>query len=86
MAKSVTIEVKNVDIFNGTPDAAFTCPVAIAATRALGKEVGLAASTMLVGGRHYITVPPEVTDWIRAFDVGRPVKPITFTVDVPDTL
>lgn len=58
----------------------------MAATRALGKDVGLTYDAMLVAGKEYITVPPQVTEWIKRFDTDRPVEPITFTVDVPDTL
>jgi hypothetical protein len=84
--KTVTIEVTASDIFQGRPSEAFECPVAIAAARALGKTAGLTTTSMLVGGDQFITVPPQVTEWITRFDTGQPVEPITFTVNVPDTL
>lgn len=37
-----------------------------------------------ISGTTDITFPAHVLDWHRAFMGGRPVEPITFSLDIPD--
>ena len=79
----VTITVTNKDIREGRPMNAGACPIARAAQREFPD------CQVLVGG--YINVvrkglhtnyelPPEASSFVRLFDAGMPVKPITFEV------
>lgn len=83
----VTIEVTAEDIATRA-HTAFTCPIALATSRAIdgngycdGYKVGVFARNDRAGWHKVL--PPEVQEWRRAYDAEEPVQPITFTVEVP---
>lgn len=90
MTTTVTIEVTQDDIDQGSPANCTLCPVARAASRVFpGKNVQVGRTYMSVHntplsleGYTEVLLPPEVTRFIRTFDQqGRAaVQPFTFTV------
>ena len=63
---------------------AATCPVAHAITRAAGMEarVGAILWGFPEGSPRSARLPLQVSCWIRAFDRGEEVSPITFELDL----
>ncbi len=88
----VKISVTQEDIDRGNPGMCPTCPVAIAANRILhpykcavmpignGSEMALA-----LNGEVY-DLPKKVFVFVDRFDWGKPVKPLSFYLNVPDSL
>jgi hypothetical protein len=85
----IHIDVTQNDINNGTPGLCASCPIAIAASRAMesGVRVGLVriflddftcAAPYLSAGR----MPPEALRFIDAFDHHQPVAPFSFDVEM----
>lgn len=91
--RSVTVEVTQSDINQGTKNDCFTCPVAIAVNRALGidnAEIGeYVGSGNDVDGMvvefdyNTIKLDNSVRDFIYGFDLGHDVDPIKFQLVVP---
>jgi hypothetical protein len=84
MPSSQQIEVTQADIDAGDSVSCWSCPLALAATRAFG-------CTALAGTRdiavrthrsyvHY-SLPAEARDFVVRFDRGEPVSPMTFVVE-----
>lgn len=78
----MTITVSQDDIEQGQPLKGLSCPIALAIKRATGLEyVGVGVRQYwykdLAGG----VLPPEVTEFVKAFDSGKPVEPFTFELE-----
>ena len=86
------IEITQNDIDTGNPRQSLMCPISIATKRARG----ILTDRVIVGTRHIAvfhnhrskeiySLPPEAQAFIRAFDEGETVEPITFEVErLPD--
>lgn len=61
------------------------CPVALAITRAAGEpwSVGIIVASACREFAKEIDLPREASEFIRAFDMDKPVSPFTFTLDIP---
>lgn len=96
----LTINVTQKDIDGGYRCSSFSCPIAIAATRAISSLASREARACLgvdVDGSNLLffrhdmpddlkPVPHDQHDWIVAFDDGKAnVKPFSFEVDIPDS-
>lgn len=84
--RSLRVTVTHEDIRNGEPANACRCPVARAATRALGlslddEEVTVegAIEVWTGDGWELYELPAEAVAWIEAFDAGALVTPLEFT-------
>lgn len=71
------IEVTQEDIDKGTPRNCADCPVAIAASRALGERVEVGRTFMSTANRSY-WIPREVRNFITSFDSRDTVQPFSF--------
>ncbi len=76
------IDLTQDEIDRGNPRSYTTCPVALAMRRCLklgtpGILVGIRPGIIGLADGGY-EMPKEVADFVRAFDAGKPVKPITF--------
>lgn len=83
---NMIISVTEEDIALGKKGRYRGCPVALAATRATGHEVGVTHDTIdiqMEDERIEIITPAEAKSFIRRFDHGKPVKPFTFTLSIP---
>lgn len=78
---SITIDVTQDDIGDGTAGECTRCPIAIAACRALADFCMVDAFTISIfrSGASY-PVPPEAWKFMEAFDAGLPIKPFRFEV------
>lgn len=76
------IDVTKEDIEAGKPREATSCPIALAATRAVGHQMYMGSSLLHSGDMQWFFVSPEVSGWIHDFDAGRDVEPISFEVDL----
>lgn len=82
MAK-VRIDVTAEDIAGGVACQSSRCPVARAMARALGGMVLVCANAAQYDGRT-IRLPVAVALFIEYFDLGGPVNPFGFEVELPD--
>jgi hypothetical protein len=82
---AVTIEVTAEDIARGQKFYCSNCPVALAASRALGHPVVAGANVMYVrvGGYPTLELPPVAKSFIEDFDSGENVSPFSFTLEWP---
>jgi len=90
------VEVTAEDILNGRPRQVCGCPVALAICRALGVRpedalLGVYPGEIRIWERLTLpscrlAVPPEVSQFIRAFDSGEPVEPFAFDLDLSEAL
>jgi hypothetical protein len=84
------IEVTAQDIEEGEPWNSWRCPIALAAARGRGLERGDAFVTTKEiairrpGGWDYYALPDTARAFIRAFDLGESVDPITFETTETD--
>lgn len=85
------IEVTQKHIDEGKRGEANTCAVALALTDATGysASVGTFSGTLfkidrLSGVVADFDLPKPVTKWIKAFDSGSTVTPMSFEIDLPD--
>jgi hypothetical protein len=83
--KTLTIEVTQEDIERGVKQECWDCPIALALFRTTGKEWSVAPSSCRELGTltDYI-FPAEATEFIRSFDLGYPVSPFSFKLEVPE--
>jgi hypothetical protein len=82
----IKVKVTADDIRQGRPMRQRDCPVALAMQRATGLPVRVHINTFSVGrkkGRY--PLPRAVARFVCNFDDGLPVRPSSFTVDVPAT-
>lgn len=91
--RRIRVEVTQADIDKGLPEMGPTCPVAIAIARRVGFAVWVWHQHWTpLAGRWTVTlrptpmyqVSPAATDFIRAFDHGKPVRPFTFYAQAPE--
>ncbi len=78
------IEVTAEDIENGDRSACETCPIARAAARAGLEMVNVGRHTISWGPswRNRRALPPAACSFAIAFDLGEPVQPFAFDLDV----
>lgn len=79
------VEVTQRDIDEGKTRDCTHCPVALAIARAMGlPEVHVAHDFFVAAsGGPEIKLPPEVSIFIRQFDLREPVSPFTFELTIP---
>lgn len=75
------ISVTQDDIDKGVARRCTECPVALAATRHVGKPVFVGPNYILSEPLEWDT-PSAVKEFIAAFDNGQPVKPFEFELPV----
>lgn len=80
MLSKVKVKILKEDIENGVRALCSHCPLALAVSRTLGGRWYIDGDAWQFGDRQNTlhTLPEEVIDWIRSYDRGLPVKPITF--------
>lgn len=82
------IEVTPEDIEDGMPGFGSSCPVALALRRSLDAYASYDGAESSVGeGALYVChrphpLPPLVQDFVRRFDAGRSVEPLSFDVEL----
>ena len=88
MEDQVTIIVTQEDIDNGQRMSASKCPIALAASRLLGKRVSVINRISVWHSyddnsrvASYIIPTDVLKDFLNAFDNGKPVSPITFVAE-----
>lgn len=84
----VKIEVTKEDIKNGTPQDAGKCPIALAAKRKVKNMGWVIADRLYIDGypegeEKFIDMPKKCEAFIDKFDMVKPVKPFSFTLNVP---
>lgn len=86
---TVTVSVTQEHIDHGERMRCNRCPVALAIMDAIPDVSNANVDTLgwaalHYGGSHFagMALPPEVTDFVLAFDARRPVSPFTFTAEV----
>ena len=94
MSRTVVVEVTAEDIASGVAQKCEHCPIAIALRRAAGSaRAYVDGSDIFVSpvfdGDEPSDIwneagecPQSVTEFVNAFDDGKPVKPFTFTVEL----
>lgn len=90
MTKRVRVEVTAEDIERGRRKGPCSCPIALAARRALGCYVNVQPRTIRLAGATVCSLPMVAQDFIMRFDrrmwswsKRRPVKPFAFTLKLP---
>lgn len=84
---TVTIDVTAEDIRSGVPHKCFDCPVALAMLQATGSHYhvgGSCARKWNDGNSKPVRLPREAVLFIEDLDLGRPVAPFSFTIDLPE--
>ena len=80
------IEVTQEDIEQGWPSSTTHCPIALAVKRTLQREVEVYMASIVLSPaspyRQRIWVG-EIKDFVRDYDAGWPVQPITFDLEIP---
>lgn len=86
---TIPISLTPADIDGGVRGACGSCPIAIAAARAglVEPDIGMYAGAgyvlhRMAHGLRYTKLPAIATAFIEAFDLGKPVSPISFNVDI----
>lgn len=84
--KRVKVKVTQAHINEGKKHEPSSCPIALAITDATGEQwcagttyVRRCTQQLELG----IRLPPSVMAFIETFDLGQPVKPFAFTLEVP---
>jgi hypothetical protein len=77
------IEVTYEDIDLGQPGDPHRCPIARAATRALGADAVVVVGIISLPHGPPITLPKEAHEFYLEFDEYHPVAPFTFEVEAP---
>lgn len=82
----ITVEVTALDIKRGTRNTLSQCPIARAIRRLKFKDVSIGGTARFTKGsgknalRLVFDIPKAASTFIGRFDLGKPVKPFTFTV------
>lgn len=87
----IKIEVTKEDIEKGTREKCSTCPVALAVNRHLAKQFFVKAFRFSVDVwqneprtlKYYCNPGHAIDEFIRYFDMGLPVQPFSFDLDIP---
>jgi len=90
----ITIDVTRQDLAAGIPGEPCTCPIAVAALRAMPFLTGIWVDETHIeldaGYGPYdgaaIPLPPLARESISRIDAGDAVEPFSFDIDVPDEL
>lgn len=82
----VKIDVTARDIRRGRPWRADACPLFLACDRLLRDVETVYFCVAFQGSEDYVDLPPRAMDWVNDFDLGNPVKPFSFTLNVPAKL
>lgn len=82
----ITINVTQEDINAGKRNACELCPVALSVKRMFPKRTIYVDTRYIVIDLLGFVIPIEARDFITAFDAGRPVKPFSFPLEIPDGL
>ena len=77
----IRIVVTQGHIACGIRSSTASCPVATAASQALGRKVLVDGVNMEIDGALYV-LPGNVLEFIYKYDSGNDVEPITFEVDL----
>jgi hypothetical protein len=79
----VLVEIEPLDVELGSPNLCGFCPVARALARLTHTPwlVHEDKCRPLLGPHEYVALPPEASAWIRAYDRGERVGPISFSID-----
>lgn len=93
-AMTITVEVTQRNIEEGIRLSCAGCPVALAMNRATGLEWSISGWQMMAFRKlekdalqtYALVTPPIARAFISAFDIGRPVEPFSFDLDLPDTI
>lgn len=82
----MTITVTQHDIDHGRRGDCVWCPIALAASRAIGAEVYAdGAEIFSINNRYQFQAetPEEACRFMEEFDAGEPVVPFSFELEVP---
>lgn len=85
--RTVTVDVTQEDIDVGIAGECGRCPLALAMTRALGREVGVGLCQWWFADtpgvvRAAFFLPKIAQEFRIEFDYGNPTSPITLTVEI----
>jgi len=80
MLTKVRITQKNID--EGIIEFCHDCPLALALRRVTGEKHCAVHPEMYFIAEFDAPLPPEAIEFVRAFDAGEPVKPITLELDL----
>ena len=91
---TIHVEVTQEDIASGVTFDCSKCPIARASTRALriagvpaeidAAYLGITVRATRDLRKHTISTPTRVSRWMRDFDLGKPVQPFAFDLEIPD--
>ena len=79
--KLVTVKVTAPLIRRGQPKDTQSCPVALAVRRAI-KKPEVMVDDEVTWDEGFVALPARIRRWIQRFDLGKPVKPIEFTLRI----
>jgi hypothetical protein len=83
VSRVVTVEVTAEDIKKGNAGNCFACPIALALSRACDTSfVYVGPNKLSVKDVGFCLAPDVAREFMRDFDIGEPVKPFTFTVEL----
>lgn len=75
----IKFTVTEEDIRLGQKDSCVHCPIARALSRETDRRIYVYQRFLSMGSEYYpLTI--KIQEWIKRFDVGKPVKPTTFTL------
>ncbi len=78
------INVTAKHIVEGERRQACRCPVALAIGDQWDSHIQpVVLNSTICLGEHFTPMPPEVDRFVRDFDVGLPVEPFAFALDIP---
>ena len=76
----ITVERRH--IWNGRKDDPKYCPVATAMREILKRDLEINGDTCFTEDRKRIDLPNSAKEWIKGFDEGKQMEPITFSVRI----
>jgi hypothetical protein len=84
--KTITVRVTKTGIKRGLRKDGSSCPIARALHRCGMKSVSVCHRRIEYGWslQHEVRAPAKARRFIRRFDAGKPVKPFTFTLRMPE--
>lgn len=84
MKYQIEITQADIDLIPPQHCTVQTCPAARAISRATGKPaVVYDAVFAIYGSLHLVESPWIMSNFVKSFDEGRPVSPLSFMVDMP---
>ncbi len=79
--RNVRIAISQQDILDGQPVSKRYCPVALAAVRALGRDVRVSQDALQIGLTR-VKLPGVARTWVSQYDAGTVGAPFQFMVRV----